>query len=383
MPEPFPTPTTAAKPAPDPTSERLLSLDVLRGIDMFWIIGGSDILTAATATVGVAWVRKVVESLTNHVEWEGFHLHDGIFPLFLFLIGATLPWSLGRRVEAGESKRNLVGKIVTRTCVLTFFGLVVNGILDLPGWDNVRFFGVLQRQAAGFFVAALLFLFTNTRIQAILVPVILIVYTLLLHTLPLPGAVPGSYAPETNVAYAFDRWVLQPGQRYEEFGDPEGPLSHIPGVATALMGLLAGTFLRHSPRSGASKAGILLASGVLVYLAGWALGPVSPIVKKIWSPTFILVSGGLSAALLGAVYWICDVRRWRFGSGFWTVIGTNAIVAYMAVHVIDFDESARRVFGGLGKQIPSAEKFILAAGAFALVWAMLRFLNKHRILIRV
>ena len=371
------------KPSRDVPAERVVFLDALRGFDMFWIVGGSDLLVAATKQSRNPVVQGVVASLTSHVDWDGFHFHDGIFPLFLFLIGATLPWSIGRRLEAGEAKRAIVGKIVRRFAILTLLGLVVNGVLDFPGWDSTRFFGVLQRQAFGYLGAALLFVFSSVRVQALAAVLSLIAYGLLLQFLPVPGAIPGSWSPETNVAYAVDRWLLLPGQRIEEFGDPEGPLSHIPGVTTALAGLLAGTWVRRATRSGHRKSALLCISGAVAFGLGWALHPVMPIVKKIWTPSFVLVACGMSAFLMGVAHQFCDVWKKAPGARFWSVIGANAIVAYMAVHLIEFGETSRRLLGGVARQIPVAEETILATGTFLLVWGLLWVLQRHRIHIRV
>ena len=363
--------------------ERVLSIDALRGFDMFWIIGGASVLEA----IGARWPSKVMDEVVaqfcSHVEWAGFRFHDCIFPLFLFIIGATLPYSIGRRMEAGDTKASLIRKVITRYVWLTFFGLLINGLTKLEPFSDLRLFGVLQRQAFGYLGAALIYLYTKPRAQAIITVVILIGYALVLRFVPVPGHPLGTFDEAGNVANYVDRLLLQPGQLYKEYGDPEGPLSNIPSVATALLGLLAGTYIKKSTDAGIRKAALLVGSGLVMFTAGWIWNIWLPVIKKIWTSSFVLVAGGLSLVLLGVFYNILDVRKWTKGSLFWVVIGANAITAYMGTHIVDFDDISNNFVRGLMTHFPLYKDIFLSAGALFFVMLTLWGLYKKDVFLRV
>ena len=364
-------------------ARRVLSLDALRGFDMFWIAGGEAVVEA----IAKRWPSPVMEAVavqfTSHVEWAGFRYYDCIFPLFLFLIGAVLPYSIGRRKEQGTTNGELIRKILARFAWLTFFGLLINGLTKLEGWDHLRLFGVLQRQAFGYVAAAILYLYTKPRTQAILVVAILAVYAAILAWVPVPGFARGTFTPEGNVANYVDRLILLPGQLYKEYGDPEGPLSNLPSIATALLGLLAGTYLQKSADSGARKAATLAGAGAALFTLGWLWSPWMPVIKKIWTSSFVLVSGGLSLMLLALFYYVLDVRKWTRGSLFFVVIGANAITAYMGTHIIDFDQIATKFLVGLMRIYPAEKDLLLSVGAMALVMLSLWGLYKKDVFLRV
>src|SRR5579862_5540580 len=237
-------PRTKAKPKAAPPAVRLRSLDALRGFDMFWIIGGDEIASQIGKLSKNEHVQAVTVQVSDHMPWAGFRFYDMIFPLFLFMIGTAIPFSIGKRLEQGESREKIVWKVIRRTLVLILLGLLYNGLLNFAGWDHIRFFGVLQRQAIGYCAASLLFLFTKPRTQIILVVAILLGYWALMAWAPVPGVPRGTYTEWGNFANYVDRLILQPHQMYEKYGDPEGPVSMIPAVATGLLGVFAGRWLK-------------------------------------------------------------------------------------------------------------------------------------------
>jgi predicted acyltransferase len=228
--------------------DRLLSIDALRGFDMFWIIGGDDLGRALGRWWG-SGAGRILEDQLEHVKWEGFRFYDLIFPLFLFVVGAVLPFSLGKLPEAGlgtaAGSRATYRRIARRTVLLFALGLLCNGVLQFR-WETLRVAGVLQRIAACYGIAAVLSLNLTTRGLVFTLATILLGYWALLANVAAPGRVPGDYSIEGNLAGWVDRHYL-PGkimQAYYGFGDNEGLLSTIPAVATALMGVLAGRWLR-------------------------------------------------------------------------------------------------------------------------------------------
>lgn len=365
------------------TKQRILSIDALRGFDMFWIIGGASVLEA----IGRCWPSPIMDGIVaqfcQHVEWDGFRFHDCIFPLFLFIIGATLPYSLGRRLDAHESKATLIRKVFIRFAWLTFFGLIINGLTKLEPVSDLRLFGVLQRQAFGYLGAALIYMYAKPRTQVLITLSLIIVYSIILHFVPVPGFPTGNYSDLGNVANYIDRLLLQPGQLLQDSGDPEGPLSNIPSIATALIGLLAGTYLKTSADSGTKKSVMLSSAGGAMFTFGWMLHPFIPVIKKIWTSSFVLVAGGTSLVLLGFFYYVLDVKKWTKGSLFFVVIGTNAISAYMATHCINFDEISTYFVVGLMRHYPSYKDIFVSFCAMALVMLAMWGLYKKDVILRV
>jgi predicted acyltransferase len=330
------------------SSSRLLSIDALRGFDMFWIIGGDKLIQAVAKWRHWSFEDQLNDQL-EHVAWEGFHFEDLIFPLFLFLVGAVIPFSLAAHRQRGESTPRIWWRILRRTVVLFVLGLIYYGLLQLD-FRNARYVGVLQRIAVCYGVAALLSLYLDWRGLTLAVVAILLGYWALLAFVPAPGSVAGDYTKLGNLAGYIDKHYL-PGKippDYYGYGDNEGYLSTIPAVATALLGALAGLWLRSRYSPGRKVLGLLLAGGVCLGV-GYAWHEVFPIIKNIWTSSFVLYAGGWSLLLLALFYGIIDAlgfRRWAF---FFVVIGSNAIVIYLLVEAVDFAYTARFLFGGLAR----------------------------------
>ncbi len=368
------------RPPTAPTG-RLQSIDALRGFDMFWIIGGDVLLKAWARWAG--WPDPdLVERQLEHAPWDGFRFYDLIFPLFLFLVGVVIPFSLGRLRERGEPRAAVYWRIARRAALLFALGLLCNGVLRFdPG--NLRVAGVLQRIAVCYAAAALVALHTGPRGQAAVVAALLLGYWALLAFVPAPGSQPGDYSAAGNLAGYVDRHYL-PGKilpKYYGHGDNEGFLSTIPAVATALLGVLAGQWLRSGPAA-VRVLGLALA-GVGCLLVGAAWGAVFPVIKNLWTSSFVLVAAGWSLLLLAAFHVVIDVlglRRWAF---FFTVIGANAVVIYVVPRFVDFGKVADFFLGGVARQSGSFAPVVTAAGVLAAEWLLLLYLYRNRIFLRV
>jgi len=372
----------ATAPIQQVKSDRLLSLDALRGFDMFWIVGGEAVFTTLRDQLHWPWLNSVVQFFTEHVEWEGFHFYDLIFPLFLFIIGVTLPYSIGKRLEHGDSKGKIVAKVVRRTLMLILLGLIYNGLLNFSPYDHLRLAGVLQRQALGYCFAAFAFLYLKPRGQAISAAAILLGYWLIMRFSASGGHQPGDMSEWGNYANYIDRCVFAPGQMYEKYGDPEGLLSTIPAFATALLGLLTGQFLK-SERRPSQKALLIFVAGLLSIGLGLLWGIDFPIIKKLWTSSYVLVAGGASMVLLSVFYWLVDVKGWRRWTLFFVVIGVNPITIYMAQSIVNFDEIGKFFAGGIAGHAGAWGAFILAAAGFAARWLFLLFLHRKKVYLRV
>ncbi len=379
-----------AKAIPSP-SERLLSLDALRGFDMFWIVGG-DVLLKAVAHWANWPAKGWIDDQLEHVEWEGFHFYDLIFPLFLFLVGVVLPFSLGKLREQGAPRSRIYWRVARRTVLLFALGLVHNEFLQLGfykpplGFDfgAVRLAGVLQRIAICYGVAALIVLHTRPRGQAAVAAALLLGYWALLAFVPAPGSAAGDYSRYGNLAGYVDAHYL-PGKilkAYYGYGDNEGFLSTIPAVATALLGALAGHWLR-SGRPGAQKVLGLAAAGAACLLLGWAWGFWFPIIKNLWTSSFVLFAGGWSLLLLALFYGIIDVLRWRAWAFFFVVIGANAITIYLLPQAIDFARVGHFFLGGVERHAGAFAPVVAAMGVVAAEWLLLLYLYRRRLFLRV
>jgi predicted acyltransferase len=376
---------TPAAPSPAPATKptnRLLSIDALRGFDMFWIIGGDELARALAKW----WGKPALADQFEHVEWEGFRFYDLIFPLFLFLVGVVIPFSLDKLRAQGVGIA--YWRIARRTALLFGLGLLCNGILQFH-WPELRIAGVLQRIAICYAFAALIAMNTNTRGQIIALAMLLLGYWALLATVAPPGGRAGDFTKVGNLAGWVDRNFL-PGkikQAYYGYGDNEGLLSTIPAFATAVLGLLAGRWLR-STRSAWTKAIGLALAGVVSLALGTAWSQSFPIVKNLWTSSFVLVAGGWSLLLLALFYAVIDVigfKRWSF---FFVVIGVNAITIYVVPRFVDFEATAKFFLGGVygvigrsgGTDLSTAA---MAVGVLAVEWLFLLFLYRNRIFLRV
>jgi predicted acyltransferase len=365
-------------------SQRLLSLDALRGFDMFWITGGQRIIHALALLTG--WpVFKWLNEQMHHVEWEGFAFYDLIFPLFLFLAGVSMPFSFSKRLLRGESKKTICRHALKRMFMLIFIGMLYNRILNLDA-EHLRFASVLGRIGVAWFFAAVIYLNTSQRWQVVWFLGLLIGYNLLMQFIPVPGFGAGNMTLEGNLAGYIDRLFL-PGKLHLDVLEPEGILSTIPSVSTALMGVLAGTLLRSEEYhiSKLKKGVLLIGSGIVSLVLGKLWGLFFPLIKNLWTSSFALYAGGISLVLLGIFYIIIDVwglKRWAF---FFIVIGLNPITIYLVQYkIVDFNVMRDFFWGGLMRMALGYWSGIIGSvGYVACVWMFLYFLYKKKIFLKV
>ncbi|QDT04253.1 hypothetical protein K227x_26430 [Rubripirellula lacrimiformis] len=347
---------------------------------MLWIIGGSAIAREILAGSDTDSFRGRLESQFYHVAWEGFRLYDLVFPLFLFLAGCVLPYSLAKYAE---TPRAVYGRLFRRGVALVLLGLLYNGILQFD-FANMRYMQVLQRIGIGYVAAGLIFLHTRWRMQLVITAAILLGYWAIFAFIPPPGGVAGDYSMEGNLAGYIDRSVL-PGkilEKYYGYGDNEGILSTIPAIATALLGVLAGTLLR-STLTPYRKVLSLAAAGIGCLVIGYGWGASFPVIKNLWTSSFVLVAGGWSLLLLAIFYLVIDVWQWQRAALFWVVIGSNAITIYIAQEFVDFRQIAEFFFGGVARVSGDYQKLVLLVGVLIVKWCLLFFLYRRRIFLRV
>lgn len=365
---------------------RLHSLDALRGFDMMWIISG-EIIIHALAKASGNQVFVAMSHQLNHTPWNGFTFYDMIFPLFIFIAGISMPYSysakLGNKTgdELKRAKKLAYLSLIKRTLILILLGMVVNNALQFNGYEHTRFASVLGRIAVSCFFAAIIFLNFKLRNQIFIFLGILITYWLMMIWIPVPGHGAGVLTPDGNLAGYIDR-ILLPGKMHRTFYDPEGLLSNFPAIATALLGVYTGQFLRfESPKMSGLKKGLYIGlSGFICLIIALLWNIIFPINKDMWTSSFVLFAGGWSLILFAVFYLIIDVgglKRWSMP---FVWIGTNSILIYMASHgVVNFDYTSRFIFGGLLQHLPVLWQEVgIDAGILLIQLALLQVFYKKK-----
>jgi predicted acyltransferase len=407
-----------AHPAPTASDNpRLTSLDALRGFDMFWILG-ADSLVYALHEMSRNPVTQFFAAQLDHAEWAGFHFYDLIFPMFVFIMGVSTVFSLTKIIER-EGRAAAVKRVLKRGILLFIVALIYSGGFTNP-WPDMRLMGVLNRIALCYTFGGLLFIFCNLRAMLAVAVALLLGYWALLELVPFPDVRPtpggtavitkdagftsvsqlnlastnllrGSYIQGVNLTDYLDQKYL-PGRKYDGTYDPEGILSTLPACATGLLGIFAGLLLRNKSVPDTKKVVYLIGAGAASAAVGWLWGMEMPVIKKIWTSSYVLVAGGYSAMLLGTFFWIVDVQKKSAWCQPFIWIGMNPITLYLTSNFIGglgFEKLALRVAGGPVKNFLDtrvAEGFgelVISAVAVALFLWFARFLYQRKIFLRL
>lgn len=363
-------------------TQRLYSLDALRGFDMFWIMGGEEIIHALAKVTGSPVFEGWAHQLT-HPDWHGFRFYDLIFPLFLFMAGVATPYSTEREFERGKTREQVLMKVIRRGLVLVLFGIIANNGLELRPIAEIRFGSVLGRIGLAYMFANIIYLYTKEKAQIIWFWGILIGYWLLILVTAAPGFAAGDLTMEGNIISYIDRSIM-PGKLYLGIHDPEGVMSTIPAIGTALLGIYAGRLLKNSSWTMTRKAGILGVMGIAFLALGGLWNFAFPLNKNLWTSSFVLWVGGWSLLLLALFYYVIDIKGYRKWAFFFSVIGMNSILIYMSPHFINWSFTTEAVF----KWLIQLSGESLAPLTFALCfvgieWLFLYFMYKQRLFLRV
>lgn len=363
---------------------RLQSLDALRGFDMFFIMGGGSLFIALATLFPTPFFQAIAQQM-HHVEWHGFAFEDMIFPLFLFIAGISFPFSLEKQRAQKKTESAIYQKIIRRGLTLVLFGLIYNGLLTFD-FEHQRYASVLGRIGLAWMFAALLFVRTRTVTRVWITCAILLGYWLLLALVPAPdGGGAGVYTMEGCLVGYVDRTLL-PGRLHLTVHDPEGILSTLPAIATALLGMFTGEFikLRKEGLTETRKVLCLAGAGCVLLLVGLGWNFFFPINKNLWTSSFVCWVGGISMLLFALFYYVIDVRECRSWTLFFTVIGMNSITIYMAQKFIRFTYTSDTLFGGIASLFPeTAQPLVGAIGYIAVCWGFLYFLYRQRIFLKV
>jgi len=403
------------QPPPAPRA-RIVSLDALRGFDMFWIVGGESLVHALNKAADTRATRLLAAQF-EHADWEGFRFYDLIFPLFVFVVGASLVFSLGRTL-AESGRGAALRRLGTRSLALVLLGIVYYGGLSQP-WPDIRLLGVLQRIGLCYCLAGLIFIAfeRRPRVMVWICAGLLVGYALGMHLVPFPdirldkasverlaaqvgcaehaalaaaanGCVSGVYEKGYNLANYVDFRYL-PGKKWDTYFDPEGLLSTLPAVGSCLLGVFAGLLLRSPTIPGREKVKWLLLAGVVALGAGASWGLCFPVIKAIWTSSFVLVAGACSFLLLGVFYLVVDVWKCQTWCRPLVWIGMNPIALYLAAEIVNFRALAERLAGGDFKAFLDLRlanglgDLAVAAVEVGLVLGLARLLYQRKIFLRL
>ena len=363
---------------------RLMSIDALRGFDMLFIMGGAALLVALAEWFPCSFTQAIAEQM-DHVEWHGLRHHDTIFPLFLWLAGISFPFSLAKQRANGRTSWQIHRKIIVRGLMLVFLGVVYNGLLDFD-FETLRYASVLGRIGLAWMFAALIYIHTGWKTRVGITALLLVGYWLVAGFIPAPdGNGEDIFSAQGSFVGYVDR-ILLPGRIYYGNIDPEGILSVIPAIGTALLGMFTGELVR-SKREGLTpgkKVLWMVLGGIILLVVGLLWNEVFPINKKMWTSSFVLVVGAYSVLMFALFYYIIDVLQWRKWTLFFTVIGMNSITIYLAQRFIRFSYTSEKLFSGLIKFMPeNSQAFFTQVAYIAVCWLFLYFLYKKKVFLKV
>lgn len=374
-------------------AQRLLALDVFRGATV-----------AGMLLVNNPGRWSAIYPPLEHAAWHGWTPTDLIFPFFLFIVGVTTHLSLDRRREQGAGDAALARRIVVRGGLIVLFGLLLNAFPFWPSerWTQLRFAGVLQRIGVVYAACALLTLRTSVRQQVLILTALLFGYWFAMTLLPVDGVMGALVLdqPSCTLAAWTDRAVLGMEHIWQSSRtwDPEGPLSTLPAIGTAMLGVFTGRWLG-APRPLAERVAGLACAGAIVMVLGLGWGWSFPINKNLWTSSYVLFTGGMAALVLATCLWVIDDRRLTRWTAPLVVFGVNPLLAFIGTGVMG------RVIGGLwlvsldGRSVPVKQAVYERAFAswleprdaslafavcFVLLWlAILTPLHRRRLFVRV
>ncbi len=373
---------------------RLLSLDTLRGFDMFWIIGGGALTEGLAKCFPVPWLDALANQM-DHAKWAGFHFWDLIFPLFMFISGVTIPLSVLSKIEKGRSKKEVLLKITRRMLILVALGIIFNGTLR-DGFSNARYASVLGQIGIAYFIACIIVIYSRSlKNQLLWLAGLLVVYAVVQLLVPVPGIGAGVLTPSGSINGYIDRMFLPGRLAYgpdaemisgNGIFDALGILCIISATGVTLMGYFAGRILLNKDLSPHKKILFLSAAGIGLIVLALCISPFYPIIKKIWTTSYNMLAGGISFLLLALFYLVIDVMGRKKWTLFFRVIGVNSIFIYLIVvgNLLNISHTTKSFIGWIIIPVgQNAGNLVLTIGNILIAWLLLYFLYRRKIYIRV
>jgi len=356
-----------------------MSIDALRGFDMLMIIFADKFFINLGRAADTPFTNFMAIQF-DHPEWYGFHIYDVIMPLFLFVVGAVIPFSLTRRLKEIPSKASLYRHLMKRVVILFVLGAICQGHLLALDINKLHFFSnTLQAIAVGYFFASIAYIHLNRKGRYILFASLLVVYAFLLAVPNIPGNGPSEMLPDKSLAIYIDRLVFG---RFDDGTQYSWLITGLGFTATVLSGVFAGELIRSSLKR-EKIALYLFVIGVISLALGLIWGIWHPIIKKLWTSSFVLFMAGICFILLAGFYWIIDVKGWRTWAYPLKIIGMNAISVYVASHVINFSKIADFVLYGFEQYLGDYYAVLTTIGGFGIMYLILWYMYKNHTFIKV
>lgn len=378
-------------------TQRLESLDVLRGLDLFCLTMLAPFIHSFHNTGDYTWLDPVMSQFT-HVNWEGFSAWDLVMPLFMFMAGVSMPFSFSKYTNTGKRHKTVYYRIIKRVVLLWLLGMVCQGNLLSLDIDKIKIFtNTLQAIAAGYLFASIIILNAKIKWQIIITSLLLVVYWAIMSFVTIDGFGNGSYEIHRNVGEYIERVVLgrfRDGASINEYGEVVYPiwygytwiLSSITFTATVMTGVLAGEILKLD-KTHLYKVKTLALTGILMAAMGWLLQVEIPVIKKLWTSSMVLVSSGYCFMLMSLFYYIVDYKKKTRYLMWLKVFGMNSILAYVIsaeVGVISFSSVSRSLFYGLQQYVgDNWFQFIITLSNLAIVYIILYVCYKNKCFLKV
>ncbi|MBD5331860.1 MAG: DUF5009 domain-containing protein [Paramuribaculum sp.] len=372
-------------------SSRLESLDILRGFDLFCLVGLEAVVHALSHAAGNSWLGGIARAFT-HADWVGFTPWDLVMPLFMFMAGVTIPFT---RTAASGGNTRIWLRVLKRVVLLWLFGMMCQGNLLALDPDRVYVYtNTLQAIAAGYLIAVALYLTSSLEFQAVCALLFLALYWAGMEFITIDGFGGGDYTPQANFAEWVDRVCLG---RYRD-GAVAGAggtvvfargyhytwiWSTLTFAVTVMLGVFAGALLRNGKVGEIRKTVLLALGGVVLVGVGLMLGHWHPIIKRIWTASMTLFSGGLCWLLMALFYYVIDCLGVHRGLRWLKVYGMNSIVAYMLMSCVNFRCVAESFLYGLAKYMGAWYEVVVAAFCSVIIYLILLLLYRNKIFLKV
>jgi predicted acyltransferase len=363
------------------SKERVISVDALRGFDMFWIMGG-DMTFTSLDNVFHNKISGFLKVQMDHVDWLGFHFYDIIMPLFMFLVGISMVYSTRKRLSSGASDKSIWIHTIKRFIILWFLGMLIQGNLLSYDIDKLQLYSnTLQAIASGYLIATILILYLPVTYQIAATLGLMLIYWAIAALIPFGGSTAGAYEMNTNIPLVFDRMILgkfSDGLQYSWI------ISSLNFAATTMLGVFCG-YMMQSNLDKMKKFRNFVIFGVSLIVLALILNIWHPIIKKIWTSSFVLFAGGISVLLLAFFYLIIDVWNVRKGTKWMIVLGSNAIFGYVAWHLFNpaFIGVAQVFFDGLKPFIADWYLTCIFFGGFLVIYLLMWYMYRNKTFVKI
>jgi predicted acyltransferase len=371
--------------------QRLESLDVLRGVDLFCLVALEIVMHPLQQAVHTPWFDSFMWGF-SHVHWEGFSTWDLVMPLFMFMSGVSMPFAFAK-FKASPDKSVVYRRIGKRILLLWVFGMMCQGNLLGFNPDKIYLYSnTLQAIAMGYLITAMLFLHCRQSVQIGVAAALLLVSWAVMQFVAVNGYGGGDYTPEGNLAEWVDRVVLGRFRDGATVADGQVAfseqyrytwiLSSLNFGVTVLTGLFAGQIIKSS-RGQSRKVKLLFLAGIAMVAAGWLWGLQMPVIKKIWTGSMVLVSSGYCFLLMGVFYFWIDYKGHRKNITWLKVYGMNSITAYMLANIVDFRCMGDSLFFGLQPYLGDFYPVLPALANASVIYLILWLMYKRKLFLKV